>query len=218
MLTVSASGLGSAGTRPLGELCPGCGMPCSSYLQEPGELKRKVNAASSARVLCQRVKVSSCTGFQMEMQGFSVSVFSLLRLTLREESIRLWAVAPRLSPLCQSKFGCSRGSVLAVFRSRGGGVRSRFPCSVQCVSATRQSQKGDAGEEQGEVTQALHLPCWHFQVWYEMRLTYLFLEKSTKRGSRGLGVQRKFRLSRGISAPGAVFQVYPDSSMCWQNP
>lgn len=118
VLTVSASSLGSASTWSLGELCPGCGMPCSSYLQEPWELKWKVNAASSARVLCQQFKDSYCIGFQMsvfqmEVQGFSVSVFSLLRLNLRKESICLWAVALRSSPLCQSKFGSAWGDVLA---------------------------------------------------------------------------------------------------------
>ena len=89
VLTGSASSLGSAGTWSLGELCPGRGMPCSSYLQEPWEFKWKVNAASSALVLCQQFKVSYCTGFQMEVQGFSVSIFSLLRLNLRKESIHL---------------------------------------------------------------------------------------------------------------------------------
>lgn len=96
VLTVSASGLRSAGMCSLGELCAGCGIPCSSYRQEPGELKWKVNAASSAHVLCQQFEVSYCTGFQilvfqMEMQVFSVSVFSLLRLTLRKVSASgLW--------------------------------------------------------------------------------------------------------------------------------
>lgn len=134
-------------------------MPYSSHLQEPWELKWKVDAASSAPVLCQQFEVSHCTGFQvlvfqLEMQGFSVSVFSLLRLTLRKESVHLWAVALRSSPLCQSKFGGTRGNVLAAFESLGGVFGSRFPLLVPCLSHRSEPARRDGGKEQGEVTQA----------------------------------------------------------------
>lgn len=49
---VLASSLGSAGTWSQGELCPGCGMACSSHLQKPWELECKVDTTSSAHALC----------------------------------------------------------------------------------------------------------------------------------------------------------------------
>jgi len=93
--------------------------------------------------------------FQMEMRGFSVSIYSLLSLDLRRESICLWAVALRSTPLCHSKFGGTWGNVLAAFKSLGGGFRSRFPLfGAAGLSRQSEPERRGRGREQ-EVTQAL---------------------------------------------------------------